>query len=148
MRWNRRFIVFCSSLVLLGLTACKKVVKINVDQSLAPLSAITEPGKSLEWVALTPGESFDVNFESGLCTQKSPIRASYGNPAICTVAPQTFGPQRQPIRYTYSIEGNGPGTAASPLPGPPRPGGAPPPSPPPPPMQYSVLVGPVHCPYC
>ena len=147
MRWNRRFIVCCSSLVLLGFTACKKVVKINVDQSLAPLSAITEPGKSLEWVALAPGESFDVNFESGLCTQKSPIHATYGNPAICTVAQQTFGPQRQPIRYTYSIEGSRPEAAASRLTAPPQSGGAPPPTAPSP-TPYSVLVGPGHCPHC
>jgi hypothetical protein len=147
MRLNRLFIVCCSSLMLMGFAGCKKVVKIKVDQSLAPLSAVTHPGETLEWAASADGESFEVNFESGLCTQKSPIRASYGNPAVCTVARQNFGPEKRPILYTYSIEGNVPGAAirsapATPLPSPPPPG------PPPPGTLYHVLVGPRGCPSC
>jgi hypothetical protein len=50
-------------------------------------------------------DSFDVVFDSHLCTQKSPIHASYKKPALCTIAPQNFGPDKQPIVYTYGLQG-------------------------------------------
>jgi hypothetical protein len=129
MRWNRLFTVCCSSLILMGFAGCKKVVKIDVDRSLAPLSATTAPGETLEWVATAPDETFDVVFDSGLCTQKSPIHASYGKSAVCTVGPQTFGPEKRQLLYTYSFEGDV--------------GGKPFSSP-----KYMVRVAPGHCPHC
>ena len=108
MRRNRLFIVCCSLIILFNVAGCKKVaeVRINVYPSLTLVSAITAPGKNLEWVATASGESFDVVFDSGLCTQKSPIHASYKNPAVCTIAPQPFGREKRPITYAYSLEGN------------------------------------------
>src|SRR5882757_8323435 len=90
MKFNRPFIVFCSPIILMGFAGCKKVIKINVDRTLAPPVATTAPGETLEWVATEPGETFDVVFQAGLCTQTSPIRATYGHPALCTVAAQNF----------------------------------------------------------
>ena len=131
MRWNRRFIVCCSSLVLFSFAGCKKVVKINVDQSLAPFTATSSPGQTLEWVATSPGKSFGVSWQPGLCEKgtPNPIPASYGKPAVCTVAPQTFGPEEQPITYTYSLEGNVDG---KPFHGP----------------EFSVMVAPRPCRHC
>lgn len=131
MRWNHRFIVCCSSLVLFGFAGCKKVIKINVDRSLAPPIATTAPGETLEWVATESGETFDVVFQAGLCTQTSPIRATYGHSALCTVATQTFGLSKQPILYyTYHLES--PVDAGRVLRGP----------------EYKVAIGPGHCPHC
>jgi hypothetical protein len=130
MRWNRLFIVCCSSVILFSFAGCKKVIQINVEPSLAPLSAIATPGKTLQWVATASGESFDVVFDSGLCTQKSPIHASYRKPAVCTIAPQTLGGEKGPTTiYTYSIEGNVDGR---PFHGP----------------KYNIMVGPARCKYC
>ena len=108
MRWNRRFIVCGSSLVLFAFAGCKKVVKITVDQSLAPITATTSPGATLEWVAAGRGESFNVFWQDGLCQKgtPNPIHGVYGKPAVCTVASQTFGSEKQPITYTFSFEGN------------------------------------------
>jgi hypothetical protein len=108
MRGNRLFIVCCSSLFLFGFAGCKKIATINVDQSLAPLTATTSPGKTLEWVPIAPGETFDVSWQPGLCQKDTPnpIPASYGKPAVCIVAPQTYGSDKQWITYTYSFEGN------------------------------------------
>ncbi len=107
MRSTRLFIACCSSLVILGFAGCKKIVTINVDQSLAPLTATTSPGQTLEWVAVTRGETFNVSWQPGLCQKNTlnPIPASYGKPAICIVAPQVFGPDKHPITYTYSFDG-------------------------------------------
>jgi hypothetical protein len=109
MRWNRLFVVCCSSIIFFSFVGCKqKVVRINiinVDHSLTPLSAMAAPGQTLEWVAMASDDSFDVVFDSHLCTQKSPIHASYKKPALCTIAPQNFGPDKQPIVYTYGLQG-------------------------------------------
>jgi hypothetical protein len=113
----------------MGFAGCKKVIKIQVDESLAPLSATPPPGGILEWAAMAPGESFDVIFESGLCIQKSPIHATYEHPAVCTVAPQKFGADKQPIFYTYRFEGNVDGKPLS--------------SP-----TFKTAVGPHGCPWC
>lgn len=66
---------------------------------------MTVPGATLEWVATSPNESFDVVFDAGLCTQKSPLHATYGRPAVCVVAPQQFGPGNELIYYDYNTEG-------------------------------------------
>ena len=103
MRWNRVCIACCSLIILVGLAGCRKAVRIDVDQSLAPsLTAVS--GQTLEWIATAPDQSFTVDFDSGLCTQKSPISASYGHPAVCTVAKQDFA-SGKPIFYTYFYEG-------------------------------------------
>jgi hypothetical protein len=135
MRWNRVFIVCCSSILFFSFAGCKekeKVIRINivhVDQSLKPLSAIAAPGRTLQWVAMASGDSFDVVFQSGLCTQKSPIHASYRKPAECTIAPQDFGRDKRPILYTYSLKGE---VNGKPLEDP----------------DYPILVAPDHCDYC
>jgi hypothetical protein len=105
VRRNRGLIVCWGSIVLFSLAGCKKVIRINIDPSLAPLSAIATPRATLEWVATSPDESFDVVFDSGLCIQKSPIHASYRQPAVCVVAPQQFSPGNQLIFYDYSAKG-------------------------------------------
>lgn len=131
MRWNRRVMVCCSSLVLFGLAGCAKHVKIKIgDRTLAPITGTSSPGDTLEWVAVSPGESFSIHWQEGLCKQgtPNPIPASYGNPARCVVAapnpkqappqtPQQAAPQAQPApqqnppppststEYTYTIEG-------------------------------------------
>lgn len=128
MKWKRLFFV-CSSLFLFLCTVgCKKTIRINVDPSLAPPSATTVAGATVEWNALSPGESFDVIFDSGLCTQKSPLHASYGHPAVCTIAPQQFKAKDQLNFYDYSIEGAN---------------GQRPPCP-----KLRMAVGPGHCPHC
>lgn len=129
MRWNRLFIVCCSSLLFLSFAGCKKVVRIKVNRTLAPVSATATPGATLEWVALSPGEEFDVKVDSGLCTQKSPLHASYGHPATCIVPPQQFGPGNEPNYYNYSIDGTVDGT---PFHG----------------SNQVVSIGPKHCPGC
>ncbi len=105
MRWSRRFIACCSPLLIFSFAGCKKVIRINVDPSLAPLSATTVPGATLEWAATSRDESFDVVFDSGLCNQKSPLHASYDRPAVCVVPLQQFGPGHEFIFYGYHIEG-------------------------------------------
>jgi hypothetical protein len=128
MRWNRLCIGCCSLIMLVGLAGCRKVVKIDVDQSLAPLLTVVS-GQTLEWFATAPDQSFTVDFASGLCTQKSPIAASYGHPAVCTVAKQNFGSGQQPIFYTYVYEGTLHGKPIrSPI--------------------YRVAIGPGGCRYC
>ena len=103
MRWNRLCMGYCSLFILAGLAGCRKIVRIDVDQSLAPsLTAVS--GETLEWVATAPDQSFTVDFDSGLCTQKGPITASYGHPATCTVAKQHFGSGQQLIVYSYFYE--------------------------------------------
>ena len=104
MRFNRLFIACCSSLILTGFAGCRKIVRINVDPNLAPIVAYTAPDRRLEWVATAPGQSFDVIFEAGLCTEKSPIHATYEHPAVCTVAKQKFT-DKQPILYSYNLQG-------------------------------------------
>jgi hypothetical protein len=108
MKWNRRFIVCGSAVALLTFAGCKKIVRITVDQSLAPITATTSPGETLEWVADQPGESFDVSWQPGLCQNGTlnPIPASYGKPAMCTVAPQHFTEPDTMIPYTYVLSGN------------------------------------------
>jgi hypothetical protein len=103
MRWNRVCIACCSLIILVGLAGCRKAVKIDVDQSLAPFLTVVS-GQTLEWVATASDQSFTVDFDSGLCTQKSPISASYGHPAVCTVAKQHFGSGQQLIFYNYVYE--------------------------------------------
>jgi hypothetical protein len=146
MRWNRLFVVCCSSIIFLSFVGCKKeAVKINVinvDQSLTPLSAIAAPGKTLEWVAMASDESFDVLFAPGLCTQKSPVHASYKKPALCTVAPQNFERDKRPIVYTYSLEGK---VNGKPLDDPKYPILVVPDEPPP---HCKFCIGPGHCSYC
>jgi hypothetical protein len=145
MRWNRLFVVCCSSIILFSFAGCKGVVRINVmniNHSLTPLSAVVEPGETLEWVATTSDESFDVIFDSGLCTQKSPIHASYRKPARCTIAPQNFGRDKRPIIYIYSLEGKVDG---KPL------GDSPNPilvAPDAPPTNCKFCIGPQHCSWC
>jgi hypothetical protein len=129
MRWTRLFIVCYSSIILFGFAGCKKPIVINVDPSVGQLSAVVAPGDTLEWIATTAGESFDVVFDdSTLCTQKSPLHASYKNPAKCTIAPQTFV-DKQPKSYTYNLVVKEDG---KPLPSP----------------KYNILVAPGHCRYC
>jgi hypothetical protein len=131
MRRNRLFSVCCSSLLLLAFAGCKKIVKIQVDQSLAPITATTVAGATLEWTAAGRGESFDVSWQDGLCQKgtPNPIHASYGKPAICRVASQTFGSDKQPIIYTYSFDGKANGKPC------PRP-------------EYKMAVGPGGCRSC
>jgi hypothetical protein len=131
MSWNRLFIVCCSLIILFNFAGCKKVVevRINVDPDLTLVSAIAAPGESLEWVATASDESFDVVFDSGLCTQKSPIHATYKNPAVCTIAPQTFEREKRSITHTYRLEGNVDG----------KPFRSP---------NYSIVVVPKPCPHC
>ena len=105
MRWNRLFFVCFSSLLFLCSVGCskKKIVRIGVDpHTLVPISAYVNPGATLEWVATSPDEKFEIKFDNpGLCVQKSPIPASYGSPAKCDVPRQ-----QQPGQvYEYSIEG-------------------------------------------
>jgi hypothetical protein len=128
MRWNRLCIGCCSLIILVGLAGCRKALKIDVDQSLAPvLTAVS--GQTLEWVVSARDQSFTVDFDSGLCVQKSPISASYGHPAVCTVAKQDFGSGQQPIFYTYVYEGTLHGKPIrSPI--------------------YRVAIGPGGCRYC
>lgn len=105
MKWNRRLIICSSSVAFFAFAGCKKIVRITVDQSLAPITA--SPGETLEWIAGQSGETFDVFWQPGLCQNgtPNPISASYGKPAMCTVAPQTYGYGNQSITYTYSFEG-------------------------------------------
>jgi hypothetical protein len=118
-------------LVLFGCAGCKKIVKINVDQSLAPLTANTSPGKTVEWVATASGENFSVFWQPGLCEKDTPnpIPASYGKPAVCTVASQSFQNEDKSITYTYTLEGNVDG----------KPFRSP---------EYKMRVGPGGCPHC
>jgi len=78
-----------------------------VDQALAPITATTSPGQTLEWVAGAPGETFDVSWQPGLCQNgtPNPIPASYEKPARCTVAPQQFAKPDTLIVYTYVLNG-------------------------------------------
>lgn len=101
MRLKRLFIACYGSLLLIAFVGCKKTVEIDVDETLAPVSATPPPGGTIKWAAIAPGESFDVIFDPGLCTQKSPIHATYGNPAVCTVAPQRFKEGKEPIFYKF-----------------------------------------------
>ena len=104
MRWNRLFLVCCSTFLLLSFAGCRKTVRIGVDShTLIPIGADVKPGATLEWVATSPGEKFEIKFDDpGLCIQKSPIRGSYGSPAKCDVPRQ-----QQPGQvYEYSIEGD------------------------------------------
>lgn len=130
MKWNRRFIVCGSSVALVAFAGCcKKIVRITVDQSLAPITAA--PGETLEWIAGQPGETFDVFWQAGLCQNgtPNPISASHEKPAKCTVAPQTYGSGNQSITYTYSFEGNAGGKRRH--------------SP-----EYKMAVGPRGCTHC
>jgi hypothetical protein len=136
MTVNRLFIACYSSLILMGFAGCQKgiqekVVKIDVDPSLAPISPAPPPGKTVEWVATVPGESFAVSWQAGLCDKNTPnpIHATYEHPAMCTIAPQTFTKQ-QPILYYYCFKGK-------------TPDGKPFESP-----QYKMAVGPGGCPHC
>ena len=128
MRWNCLCIACYSLIILVGLAGCRKAVKIDVDQSLAPLLTAVS-GQTLEWVVTAPDQSFTVDFDSGLCTQKSPISASYGHPAVCTVAKQHFGSGQQPIVYSYFYEGTVRG----------KPTRSP---------KYLIAIGPGGCRYC
>jgi hypothetical protein len=130
MKSNRLLIACYGSLILMGFAGCRKKVisQIDVDRTLAPLSPTPPPGKTLEWLATTPGLTFDVSFESGLCTQKSPIHASYDHPAVCTIAPQTFRGENQANFYTYRLDGNVDGKPRH--------------------MTYRIAVGPGGCPHC
>jgi hypothetical protein len=129
MRFKRLSIACYSSLLLIGFAGCKKIVKVDVDEkTLAPLISTPPPGGTLEWTAMAQGESFDVSFEPGLCTQKSPLHATYEHPAVCTIAPQAFKGDNQAIFYTYEISGNVEGKPTH--------------------MTYRAAVGPGGCPHC
>jgi hypothetical protein len=140
MSWNQRVIICCSSLVLFGFVGCAKHVRIKIDPSLRPITAMASPGDTLQWAAATPSESFAVHWQQGLCQQGTPdpIPASYGKPAGCIVGPQNFQPADTAIEYTYTLEGNG-GREAARAPG--AGGGNPP-------TVYTVAIGPRHCPSC
>jgi hypothetical protein len=105
MRLKPLFIACYGSLLLIGFAGCKKTVEIDVDDKLAPLSASPPPGGTLKWAAMTPDENFDVIFDQGLCTQKSPLHATYEHPAVCTIAPQHFKDGKQPIVYNFHFQG-------------------------------------------
>ena len=123
------FIVCCCLTALIGLSGCRKVIRIDVDQSLAPSTAVTAPGQTLEWVATSAGESFTVVPDPGLCAESSSLDASYDRPAKCKVARQTFGSDKQPIAYGYFFEGHVHG----------KPTRSP---------KYMVRVGPGSCTHC
>jgi hypothetical protein len=110
----------------------QEVVEIEVDPSLVPISPAPPPGKTVEWVATAPGESFEVSWQAGLCDRNTPnpIPATYGNPARCTIAPQTFTKEQPILDYTYCFRGK-------------TPDGKPRESP-----QYKMSVGPRGCPHC
>lgn len=129
MRWNRLFIVCCSSLVLFTFTGCKRVIKIHVDTNLAPTTPTSVPGDTLKWFAIAQDESFDVIPDDSLCIQKGRLHAIYGHPAECTVAPYDFKDKKQPVLHTYRIEGkvNGEPFVST---------------------NFSAPVGQRHCPYC
>lgn len=128
MTSNRTFIIFCSSLFLMGLAGCSRTTQVEVGPALVPMASAA-PGDTVEWVATAPGESFDVVFQSGLCTQASPIHATYEHPALCTVAKQSFESKTVPILYTYHFEGVRDG----------RPVRSP---------DYQASIGPGGCPHC
>jgi hypothetical protein len=140
MRLNRLFIACYSSLILIGIAGCpknvqqvkQKVVEIEVDSSLAPITPAPPPGNIVEWVVTTPGESFAVSWQQGLCDKNTPnpIPASYGHPAMCTIGPQTFTKQQPVLDYTYCFQGK-------------TPDGKPRESP-----KYMMRVGPGGCPHC
>jgi hypothetical protein len=132
MRLKSLFIACYGSLLLIGLAGCKKTVEIAVDEkTLAPIIPTPPPGGTLEWGAMTPGQSFDVIFDPGLCRQKSPIHATYGHPAVCTVAPQQFGAGKEAIHYAYHIQPYQDGKPT-----------------PPPSQQFDLYIGPRGCPWC
>ncbi len=129
MKLKRLFIACYGSLLLMGFAGCKKIVEVKIDEkTLAPLIATPPPGGTLEWAATTQGESFDVSFESGLCTQKGPLHATYEHPAVCTIAPQSFKGDNQAIFYTYEISGIVDGKQTH--------------------TTYRAAVGPGGCPHC
>jgi hypothetical protein len=110
----------------------QKVVEIEVDSDLVPISPAPPPGKTVEWVVTTPGESFAVSWQPGLCDKNTPnpIPATYGHPARCTIAPQTFTKQEPTHDYTYCFKSKTPDGKPRDCP------------------KYMMKVGPGGCPHC
>jgi hypothetical protein len=133
VKWNCRFIVCLSSIILFSFAGCKKAIEIPIEIPITPSLTpapitVAAPGDTLTWVAIASDQSFDVVVDPGLCTQKTPPHASYKNPAFCTIDHQAGGPDKQKS-YTYFLKGNVNGTPFK--------------SPP-----YTIVVGPAHCSHC
>lgn len=118
------------SLLLIGVAGCKKVVQVELDNSLAPIIATPPPGGTIKWTA--PSGDFDVIFDqSDPCREPSPLQARNGSPAVCTVARPESGRGKNPIRYPYHYQRMVRG----------RPSG-------PPSQPYNLFVGPHGRPMC
>ena len=106
MKWTHLCTICCSPIVCLAIVGCnqQQPLTINVDPTLAPVTTAVS-GQTLKWVSDSPDETFKVIFDPGLCTVSGPITASYGHPAVCTVAPQTFAPGTKINVYTYVLDG-------------------------------------------
>lgn len=130
MRLKRLSIVCYGSLLLICFTGCKKVIQVELDQSLAPIIATPPPGGTIKWTAASG--DFDVIFDNASpCKETSPLQARNGNAAVCTVARQKFGRGKEPISYSYHYQRIVGG----------RPSG-------PPTQTYNLLIGPHGCPMC
>src|SRR5258708_39129637 len=92
------------SLTFTILVGCgKKPIAIYVNQNLT-LNGYVEPGQVLEWRVSSPqSPPFRFKPESGFCAAVKEL-ATYGSPAKCVVAPQSYRDGVQMNVYTYELE--------------------------------------------
>jgi hypothetical protein len=130
MKLKRLSIACFGSLLLIGFAGCKKVIHVELDNSLAPVIPTPPPGGTIEWTA-TSGD-FDVIFDGrSPCREPNPLQARNGGPAVCTVAREKSERDKKPIVYTYHFQRYVHG----------RPIG-------PPTQPYNLYIGPHGCPMC
>jgi hypothetical protein len=104
MNSQRTLIAISLSLVLSGLAGCvRKPIAIYVNQNLT-LNGYVEPGQVLEWRVSSPqSPPFKFKPEPHFCSEVKEL-ATYGSPAKCVVAPQSYTDGARMNVYSYELQ--------------------------------------------
>ena len=88
--------------VLLATSGCKRQVDIELSRYHTPVIYVNE-GQVLK-VRPSSG-ALTLTFEKGLCKESGPVHGTPEQPAVCTIANQTFNGDKPNI-YTLTVSGS------------------------------------------
>jgi hypothetical protein len=88
--------------VLSAISGCKRQVAIELSRYHSPVIYVNE-GQVLK---MRPSSgALTLTFDKGLCKESGPVHGSPEQPAVCTIANQTFDGDKPKI-YTLTVSGS------------------------------------------
>ncbi|MFL6304792.1 MAG: hypothetical protein ACJ72H_14760 [Candidatus Sulfotelmatobacter sp.] len=110
MRIRHSVSVLALLLILSAISGCKRLVTTSVSTSgdieLSPYHTPVIYAYEGQVLKFHPSSgALTLTFDQGLCKESGPVHGTHDQPAVCTIAKQTFQDDN-PNKYTLTVSGS------------------------------------------